>query len=246
MPQPPLSSNVSQQRPCPVPIRAQRPVHLPDLRAVITYGEPVPPDVRACRETWGVPVQDIYSCEELGYIAMQCPRHEHYHVQSETVLVEVLDEQGRPCAPGRVGLVVLTPLHTFAMPLIRYAIGDYAEVGRPAVRPRPPRSQTNPRSRAKPGGPPRRSPHLAGHRRPWAAIPDVEQIQLIQRGQDHVEVRFARQQPLSPSEEQASSGLIHQAPGYPFRLTFMRQDTIARQPNGKYETFLVDPSEPMA
>ena len=80
----------------------------------------------------------------------------------------------------------------------------------------------------------------------WAAVPDVDQIQLIQRGQDHVEVRFARQKPLSPSEEQTSSGLIQQALGSPFRLTFLRQDAIARQPNGKYETFFVDPSEPMA
>jgi hypothetical protein len=74
----------------------------------------------------------------------------------------------------------------------------------------------------------------------WAAIPDVVQIQLIQRSQDHVEVRYAREQPLSFAEEQASGERIHQALGYPFRLTFTRQDTIARQPNGKYETFFAD------
>jgi hypothetical protein len=68
----------------------------------------------------------------------------------------------------------------------------------------------------------------------------VEQIQLIQRSQDHVEVRYAREQPLSPAEEHAGGQRIHQALGYPFRLTFTRQDTIARQANGKYETFLAD------
>jgi phenylacetate-CoA ligase len=74
----------------------------------------------------------------------------------------------------------------------------------------------------------------------WAAIPDVEQIQLIQRSQDHVEVRYAREPPLSPAEEHAGGQGIHQALGHPFRLTFTRQDTIARQPNGKYETFDAD------
>src|SRR5262249_42566565 len=70
-----------------------RPLHLPDLRAVHTYGEPLTPDVRvACQKTWGVPVQDVYSCEEMGFIALQCPTHEHYHVQAESVLVEILDE----------------------------------------------------------------------------------------------------------------------------------------------------------
>jgi phenylacetate-CoA ligase len=226
----------------------RRPVRLPELRAVITYGEPLPPDVRAaCRETWDAPVQDIYSCEELGYIAMQCPRQEHYHVQSETVLVEVLDEQGRPCTPGRIGMVVLTPLHTFAMPLIRYAIGDHAEVGAPC-----PCGRGLPVLKRIPGRTRNQVIHPEGRRTwpdigaLWAAVPDVDQIQLIQRGQDHVEVRFARQKPLSPSEEQTSSGLIQQALGSPFRLTFLRQDAIARQPNGKYETFFVDPSEPMA
>jgi len=39
---------------------------------------------------------------------------------------EILDEQGRPCAPGQLGRVGLTPLHNFALLLNRYAIGDYA------------------------------------------------------------------------------------------------------------------------
>jgi phenylacetate-CoA ligase len=217
----------------------QRPVRLPDLRAVLTYGEPIQADVRAaCRETWGVPVHDIYCCEELGYIATQCPRYEHYHVQSETVLVEILDEQGRPCAPGQLGRVVVTPLHSFAMPLIRYAIGDYAEVGGPCpcgrglpVLQRIPDRQRN--RVVLPDGR-RISPDISAL---WAAIRDVEQIQLIQRSQDHVEVRYVREQPLSPEEEHPSGERIHQALGYPFRLTFTRQDTIARQPSGKYETF---------
>jgi phenylacetate-CoA ligase len=220
----------------------RRPVRLPDLRAVLTCGEPVPEDVRAaCRETWGVPVHDIYCCEELGYIATQCPRYEHYHVQSETVLVEILDEQGRPCAPGQLGRVVLTPLHSFAMPLIRYAIGDYAEVGAPC-----PCGRGLPVLQRIPGRQRNRVVLPDGHRiwpdisALWAAIADVEQIQLIQRSRDHVEVRYAREQPLSPAEEHAGEQRIHQALGYRFRLTFTRQDTIARQPNGKYETFFAD------
>jgi len=220
----------------------RRPVRLPDLRAVLTNGEPVAEDVRAaCRETWGVPVHDIYCCEELGYIATQCPCYEHYHVQSETVLVEILDEQGRPCAPGQLGRVVLTPLHSFAMPLIRYAIGDYAEVGVPC-----PCGRGLPVLRRIPGRQRNRAVLSDGRRTwpdisaLWAAIPDVEQIQLIQRSKDHVEVRYAREQPLSPVEEHAGGQRIHQALGYPFRLTFTRQDVIARQPNGKYETFFAD------
>jgi phenylacetate-CoA ligase len=186
-------------------------------------------------------VHDVYCCEELGYIAAQCPRYEHYHVPSETIPVEILDEQGRPCAPGQVGRVVLTPLHNFAMPLIRYAIGDYAEVGGlcPCGHGLPVLQRIPGRQRNRvvlPDG--RRAwPDISAL---WTAIRDVEQIQLIQGSQDHVEVRYARGLPLSPAAEHVGGERIHQALGYPFRLTFTRQDTIARQPNGKYETFFAD------
>ena len=100
------------------------------LKQVISTGEVVTPELRAaCREAWDVGLADMYSAQEVGYIALQCPDHEHYHVQAESVLVEVLDEQGRACAPGAIGRVVVTTLHNFAMPLIRYDIGDYEEVG---------------------------------------------------------------------------------------------------------------------
>src|SRR5262249_15877820 len=81
-------------------------------------------------ESWGVPLQDTYTSREGGYMALQCPEHTHYHVQSEAVLLETLDDRGEPCRPGEVGRVVITPLHNFAMPLIRCESGDYAEAGR--------------------------------------------------------------------------------------------------------------------
>jgi hypothetical protein len=49
---------------------------------------------------------------------------------------------------------------------------------------------------------------------------------------------------LSPAEEHAGGEWIQQALGCPFRLTFARQDTIARQPNGKCETFVADTPGP--
>lgn len=215
-------------------------VRLPALRAVHTYGEPLTPDVRAaCRETWGVPVIDVYSCEEAGLLALQCPEHEHYHVQSESVLVEVLDDAGEPTLPGEIGRVVLTALHNFAMPLIRYAIGDFAEVGGPCPcgRGLPVLTRVLGRGRNRVILPDGREdwPDIGAV---WAAIPDVERVQVLRRGAEEVEVRFAGRGPLSPREEEAAGARLREALGHAFRVTFLGPVPIPRQPNGKFETFI--------
>jgi phenylacetate-CoA ligase len=217
----------------------RRPVRLPDLEAVLTYGEPLSSDVRsACRETWGVPVHDVYGCEEVGYVALQCPAHEHYHAQSESVVVEVLDERGRPCRPGQVGEVVLTSLHNFAMPMIRYAIGDYAEVGAPCPcgRGLPVLKRIFGRRRGRVTLPDGRGtwPDIGAL---WACIPEVDQIQVAQQSADEVLVRYVRHRPIAGAEERDAIRRLRRALGYPFALSFARVDNIPRQPNGKYETF---------
>lgn len=218
----------------------RRPVRLPDLKAIQTYGEPLTPGIRAaCLETWGVPVQDVYSCEELGFIALQCPEREHYHVQSESVLVEVLDEAGNPCRPGQIGDVVLTDLHNFAMPLIRYSIGDLAEVGEacPCGRGLPVLTRILGRRRNQATLPDGRRvwPDVDAL---WAAIPGVEQIQVVQRGPEEAEVRYSREEPLRPREKQTIARRIQKALGHPFQLAWSREESVGRQPNGKYQTFL--------
>tara|TARA_R100001039_G_C1850520_1_gene110742 strand:+ start:3369 stop:3659 length:291 start_codon:yes stop_codon:yes gene_type:complete len=54
-------------------------------------------------------------------------------VTSGTVIVEILDDHHQPCPPGVPGRVVVTSLHSFAMPIIRYELGDLAEWGPPCA-----------------------------------------------------------------------------------------------------------------
>ena len=82
----------------------RRGIRLPRLRQARSYSEALRPDLRdLARRAWGVEVADGYSCEEAGYIALQCPQHVHYHIQSESLLVEVLDEAGKPADRARSG-----------------------------------------------------------------------------------------------------------------------------------------------
>jgi phenylacetate-CoA ligase len=98
----------------------------------LTLGSAVTDETRAhVSKGLGARIIDRYSCEETGYIALQCPKHDHLHVISPVTLVEIVDEDGEPCPPGKPGRVLLTSMQSYAMPLIRYEIGDMAEWGEP-------------------------------------------------------------------------------------------------------------------
>ena len=156
-------------------------------------GETITDEFRGiCQEVWGKPVADMYSCEEAGYIALQCPKHEHYHIQSENILVEVLDEHDKPCRPGEIGRVVLTTLHNFAMPLIRYEILDYAEVGGecPCGRGLPVLKRIVGRQRnmiTHPDG----SQHWPSFpASTWSHIGPIRQMQMIQKEPDYIVINL--------------------------------------------------------
>jgi phenylacetate-CoA ligase len=110
--------------------RCHEGIALPRLREVRTVSGTVTASLRErCQQVLGAPLTDLYSAQEVGVIALQCPASGLLHVQSEHLRVEVLDEEGLPCREGEIGQVVVTDLHNFAMPLIRYALHDWAEVG---------------------------------------------------------------------------------------------------------------------
>lgn len=214
---------------------------LPRLKEARTYSETLRPGARdIVRRAWGVNIVDSYSSEELGYIALQCPAGGNYHVQSESLIVEVLDESGAPCAPGAIGQVVATTLHNFAMPLIRYASGDFAEVAAPCVcgRGLPALRRIVGRQRnmlVRPDGV-RHWPSFPTE--VWGGIAPVTQIQLVQDAADHIEVRAVMARDLAGDEGERLIAALQTCLNYPFRITLRRVDAIAPGAGGKYEDFI--------
>jgi len=80
-------------------------------------------------ERLGARSAGIYSCQEIGAIACECSAAPHYHVCAENALVEIVDEKGRDVAPGARGRVLVTGFYNYAMPFIRYDLGDIATAG---------------------------------------------------------------------------------------------------------------------
>ncbi len=69
-------------------------------------------------------VFDRYGCRELGDIACQCGELQGLHVAPWGNYIEVVDDEGRRVPNGVEGEILVTSLTNFAMPLIRYRIGD--------------------------------------------------------------------------------------------------------------------------
>ncbi|HEC80984.1 MAG TPA: phenylacetate--CoA ligase family protein [Thermoplasmatales archaeon] len=70
-------------------------------------------------------VYDIYGTSEVWGVAFECNEHGGYHVSSENVIVEVVDENWERVSPGERGRILLTDLNNCEMPVIRYDIGDF-------------------------------------------------------------------------------------------------------------------------
>ena len=79
-------------------------------------------------EGFRAPLFEVYGCYEVGLVAWQCRETAALHVCDDAVVVEVLAD-GRPVAVGERGEVVVTALHSFAMPFIRYRLGDLVTRG---------------------------------------------------------------------------------------------------------------------
>ncbi len=215
-------------------------IALPSLRGVRSSGEVLTEETRAvCREAWGVEVADMYSAVETGYLAFQCPGRAHYHAQAESALLEVLHDDGRACVAGETGRVVVTPLHNFAMPLIRYEVGDFAEVGPPCPcgRTLPVLTRIHGRTRdmlTLPSGA-KRFAHYG--QKVLSEIGAVVQHQVVQHTREDVELRLVVRRPLTGEEEARISDAVLSGLGYAFRLRLSYCDAIARAASGKYDEF---------
>ncbi|MFN9488817.1 MAG: phenylacetate--CoA ligase family protein [Betaproteobacteria bacterium] len=220
----------------------ERGIRLPRLKQVRTFAEMLLPDVRdLVREAWGVDLVDSYSSEELGNIALQCPQHEHYHLQSESLLVEVLDDDGHPCAPGQTGQLVVSTLHNFAMPLLRYASGDYAEAGPPCAcgRGLPVLKRIVGRQRNmlwRPDGGGRYWPSFATT--VWEHLAPIERFQVVQTALDRLELRVVCARELTAAEHDALALALQDSLGFRYAVTVTRLATIERSRGGKYEDFI--------
>ncbi len=80
------------------------------------------------KRSFNCEIRDFYASMEFGRIAWECEEGS-MHLFSDSMIAEVLDQNGNPIKNGKPGRLVLTQLFKYAMPLIRYEIGDEVSIG---------------------------------------------------------------------------------------------------------------------
>jgi phenylacetate-CoA ligase len=98
-------------------------------RFIVSGAETLSPALRReIQQGFRAPVFNYYGADEFNLIAAECPSSGRLHLMETSVLAEVLHD-GLPVQPMQSGQLVATALHSFAMPIIRYNLGDRATFG---------------------------------------------------------------------------------------------------------------------
>ena len=96
---------------------------------IISSAETLTPDMRKTIEsTFETKVYDFYGSRETASIAGEC-KEGNIHIFSYNNYIEILDQNGNPSLENQDGRIIITNLHNYSMPLIRYEIGDTATNG---------------------------------------------------------------------------------------------------------------------
>jgi phenylacetate-CoA ligase len=98
------------------------------IKVVFVTAERLYPHQRhTLEQVFGAKVANGYGGRDAGFIAHECPQG-NLHVTAEDIIVEIVDERGKPLPNGTPGQVCITHLHTHEFPFIRYLNGDIASL----------------------------------------------------------------------------------------------------------------------
>jgi phenylacetate-CoA ligase len=101
------------------------------VKKVLAIGETLREDnlapnalARKIKETWNIDLYGTYASTEMQTAFTECSATAGGHHHPELIIVEIIDEEGKPVSPGEKGEVTITTLGVEAMPLLRYRTGD--------------------------------------------------------------------------------------------------------------------------
>ena len=93
-------------------------------------GEPLPTDSKKfIQKVHGASLVNVYASAETRSSAFECLQNpEKFHVYSDRIILEIVDENGLVVRSGDEGNIVMTVLDHRVTPIIRYDLGDIGRI----------------------------------------------------------------------------------------------------------------------
>lgn len=207
-------------------------------QAIVSSAERLTPQMRAeIEEVFPVRVFDRYGSREVSAIAAECSEHQGLHIQMASYIVETIDPATLAPVTGRPGEIVITVLNNYAMPFLRYRIGDMGildttrcSCGRPTYRLREVLGRTSDNFLMADG----RIVHGEYFTHIFYGREGIEQFQFVQ----HTPEEYTLQIVPTPYYRQAVADQIESEVrdmiGPAARLQFELREAIPKTASGKY------------
>jgi phenylacetate-CoA ligase len=212
------------------------------FKLVVCVGEPMSPETRTIIEQgFRCPTMDVYSGSEFGTVAVEDLRVQRLFVTEETMLVEFKQPENFALAEDGLAEMIFTPFYNYAMPLIRYATGDFAVID----------SGPAPDHRTL-----RRLKRIVGRQRNILKLPSgklwwpyfipskriaeylaFDQFQYVQTHRGRIELRYVSRETQPEKNGPALLAELRAAAPEPLDIVLKRVPEITRHASGKYEEF---------
>ncbi|MET0759880.1 MAG: phenylacetate--CoA ligase family protein, partial [Flavobacterium sp.] len=191
-------------------------------------------------QQFGIPIVNEYGASELDLIAFQNPNGE-WQVNSETLYVEILDDDNNVLPYGKEGRIVITSLFNKAHPFIRYDIGDIGILDEKSTLKKPILKKLIGRTNdvaILPSG--KKSPGLTFYYVTKSIIEDdgnVKEFVIKQTKIDTFEVEYVSEKELSLLQIQNIEKAIASYLESGLNFSFMRKEKLERSKSGKLKQF---------
>ena len=190
---------------------------------------------------FGIPVVNEYGASELDLIAFQNPDGE-WQVNSETLFVEILDDENNVLSYGKEGRVVITSLFNKAHPFIRYDIGDIGILDTKSTPKKPILQQLIGRTNdiaVLPSG--KKSPGLTFYYVTKSIIEDdgnVKEFVIKQTKIDTFDIEYVSKTELNLEQIQKIEAAITLYLEKGLIFSFVRKEKLERSKSGKLKQFV--------
>ena len=198
-------------------------------------------DKTLMEKQFGVPVVNEYGASELDLIAFQ-NNNDEWQINSETLFVEILDENNNVLPLGKEGRIVITSLYNKAHPFIRYDIGDIGILDEKSTLKKPILKKLIGRTNdiaVLPSG--KKSPGLTFYYVTKSIIEDdgnVKEFVIKQTKIDTFDIEYVSQKELNNNQIKTIEKAISTYLENGLHFNFIRKDKLTRSKSGKLKQFV--------